>query len=72
MDSPKDLPSAPEIGGFGVAPSGHAVCGPGSAYGRDPLHKAVCEMDLSTLQSDLSLHLSTFLFELICKGWSQG
>ena len=49
-----ELPRAPEMDGFGSASSPHAVCGPGSSYGRNPLHKAVCDMDLSTLQEELS------------------
>ncbi|KAL7572762.1 hypothetical protein ACA910_009026 [Epithemia clementina (nom. ined.)] len=31
----------------------HAVCGPGSAFGRSALHCAVCEMDIEELQSQL-------------------
>mmetsp|Transcript_20977 Transcript_20977/g.43864 ORF Transcript_20977/g.43864 Transcript_20977/m.43864 type:complete len:1271 (-) Transcript_20977:79-3891(-) len=31
----------------------HAVCGPGSAFGRSPLHRAVCELDIESLQVQL-------------------
>lgn len=34
--------------------SKHAVCNYGSSYGRSILHKAVCEMDLTTIQSELA------------------
>lgn len=39
--------------GFGASSSPHKVCGPGSAYGRNPLHKAVCEMDLAVIQGEI-------------------
>ena len=38
----------------------HPVCGPGSAFGRSTLHKAVCDMDVATLQSQLSLSPDSF------------
>lgn len=35
--------------------SPHAVCGSGSSFGRSSLHKAVCEMDLATIQREVSV-----------------
>jgi ankyrin repeat protein len=32
----------------------HAVCGPANAFNRNPLHKAVCGMDLPAIKSELS------------------
>lgn len=32
----------------------HPVCGPGSAHDRSPLHRAICELDLTTLQNELA------------------
>ena len=32
----------------------HPVCGPGNAFNRNPLHKAVCGMDLPVIRSELS------------------
>ena len=50
------LPKAPEIESLGMslASQMHPVCGPGSAFGRSLLHKAVCEMDIAAVQSELS------------------
>jgi ankyrin repeat protein len=31
----------------------HAVCGPGNLYGRSPIHKAVCEMDVAAVHQEL-------------------
>jgi len=35
-------------------PFPHPVCGPGSSYGRSPIHKAVCEMDMAAVHQELS------------------
>ena len=32
----------------------HAVCGPGYSYGRSPLHKAICDMDMAAVHQELS------------------
>jgi Ankyrin repeats (many copies) len=32
----------------------HVVSGPGYLYGRSPLHKAVCEMDMAAVHQELS------------------
>mmetsp|Transcript_28513 Transcript_28513/g.43107 ORF Transcript_28513/g.43107 Transcript_28513/m.43107 type:complete len:1126 (+) Transcript_28513:144-3521(+) len=32
----------------------HPICGPGSSYGRSPLHKAVCEIDMAAVHQELS------------------
>jgi len=31
----------------------HSVCGPGDAFGRSPLHRAVCELDIAALRVQL-------------------
>jgi ankyrin repeat protein len=59
LDLP-DIPRAPEIGGFGATTSPHPVCGPGSAFERNPLHKAVCEMDLAAIQIEVVSRPSEF------------
>ena len=50
------LPQVPSIGTRDVSssPSIHPICGPGSAFGRSLLHKAVCDMDINAVQSQLS------------------
>ena len=50
------LPSLPDPTrmGFDARSFPHPVCGPGSAYGRSFLHKAVCEMDLAAIESELA------------------
>ena len=35
-------------------PCYHPVFGPGSSYNRSPLHKAICEMDMTAVQQELS------------------
>jgi len=53
----KGFPIAPEISGVPnmyINSSLHHICGPGSAFGRSMLHKSVCDMDIFTLQSQLS------------------
>lgn len=47
------LPKAPDIDSFGPSSRLHPVCGPGSAFDRSPLHKAVCELDLAVVESEL-------------------
>jgi hypothetical protein len=51
-DSSELIPS--ETPGQAGNPFPHPVCGPGSSYGRSPLHKAVCEMDMAGLHQELS------------------
>ena len=50
------LPQAPEMGARDMPTSSsvHPICGPGSAFGRSQLHKAVCDMDIAAVQSQLS------------------
>ena len=50
------LPSIPDSTrlSFDARSFPHPVCGPGSAYGRSFLHKAVCEMDLSAIESEVA------------------
>jgi ankyrin repeat protein len=47
------VPSVNEVG-YNNSSSQHAVCGPGSGYGRSSLHKAICDMDFATIQSELA------------------
>lgn len=48
-----DMPMAPEVKLFDSISSPHPICGPGGSYDRNPLHKAVCEMDLAVVQVEL-------------------
>ena len=50
------LPKAPEMGvrDMPISSSVHPICGPGSAFGRSLLHKAVCDMDIAAVQIQLS------------------
>jgi ankyrin repeat protein len=48
------MPKAPEMIPYGTKSSPHPVCGPGGSYDRNVLHKAVCEMDLAVVQSELT------------------
>ena len=62
-DLPESLkmPPAPAMGVvFAASTSLHPICGPGGAYGRTPLHKAVCEMDLAVVQSELTSRAQDF------------
>jgi ankyrin repeat protein len=43
-----------------VNSSVHPICGPGSGFGRSILHKAVCDIDIFTLQSQLSSRPDNF------------
>lgn len=54
------MPAAPVMGAFAANTSLHPICGPGGAYGRSPLHKAVCEMDLAVVQSELTSRAQEF------------
>lgn len=40
--------------GFDALSFPHPICGPGSAYGRSFLHKAVCEMDMAAIENELA------------------
>lgn len=49
------LPTIPSMDTRGPTSSSvHSICGPGSAFGRSLLHKAVCDMDIAAVQSQLS------------------
>lgn len=48
------------MGAFAASSSFHPICGPSGAYGRSPLHKAVCEMDLAVVQSELTSRAQDF------------
>ena len=52
------LPKVPSInltsGGDATNPYLHPVCGTSTSYGRSPLQKAICEMDVATIQAELS------------------
>lgn len=47
----------------------HPICGPGSAFNRNPLHKAVCEMDLALIQNELASRPSEFFQRADSKGY---
>lgn len=47
----------------------HPVCGPGGSFNRNPLHKAVCEMDLAVIQSELSSRPAEFFQRADSKGY---
>ena len=68
-----DLPSPPDLGlavlPYASSSSGHAVCGPGAAFNRNPLHKAVCEMDLAIIQSELISRPREFFQRSDSKGY---
>jgi hypothetical protein len=65
------LPNAPEIESFGIphALQLHPVCGPGSAFGRSLLHKAVCEMDINAVQTELSSGAVEYMEQRDTKGY---
>lgn len=54
------MPQAPVMGMFAARNSLHPICGPSGAFGRSPLHKAVCEMDLAVVQSELTSRAQDF------------
>ncbi len=54
---------------FSSSSSGHPVCGPGGAFNRNPLHKAVCEMDLAIIQSELTSRSREFFQRSDSKGF---
>eukprot|EP00531_Pseudo-nitzschia_arenysensis_P020379 CAMPEP_0116124778 /NCGR_PEP_ID=MMETSP0329-20121206/5460_1 /TAXON_ID=697910 /ORGANISM="Pseudo-nitzschia arenysensis, Strain B593" /LENGTH=1205 /DNA_ID=CAMNT_0003618777 /DNA_START=244 /DNA_END=3858 /DNA_ORIENTATION=- len=49
------LPKVPSIGARDITSSSsiHPICGPSSGFGRSLLHKAVCDMDMPAVQSQL-------------------
>jgi ankyrin repeat protein len=47
----------------------HPTCGPGSGFGRTLLHKAVCDMDIAGVQSQLSSGSGDFLERRDQKGF---
>lgn len=53
-------PTAPDLNGHSIddTPAVHPVCGPGQSYGRSPLHKAICEMDMTAIHRELSHSIS--------------
>ena len=65
------LPKAPEIESLGMsaATQMHPVCAPGSAFGRSRLHKAVCDMDIAAVQSELSSGSGDFMEQRDSKGY---
>lgn len=65
------LPAAPGIEALGIqmSPALHPICGPGSGFGRSLLHKAVCEMDISGVQSRLSSGSGDYLEQRDKKGY---
>jgi hypothetical protein len=69
QDGSLGIPRAPDMDGFGTNASPHPVCGPGSSYNRNPLHKAVCEMDLAIIQIELSSRPSEFFQRADSKGF---
>ena len=53
-DSEQDEPGTrAEESGEAKEPKLHAVCGPSSSFGRSKLHRAVCELDIESIQSQL-------------------
>ena len=71
--NPLELPGPPELGilssSFSSSSKNHPVCGPGASFNRNALHKAVCEMDLSVIQSELSSRPSEFFQRADSKGY---
>ena len=65
------LPKAPDIESLSEARASrmHPVCGPGSAFGRSRLHKAVCEMDIAAVQSELSSGSGDYIEQRDKKGY---
>jgi ankyrin repeat protein len=63
QDNSLAIPQAPDLGssnsGLGTLSTQppnstvHPILGPSSAYGRSNLHKAICDMDLMSIQSQL-------------------
>ena len=64
MPGPPDLRTSAQS-----SHSPHPVCGPGSEYNRNPLHKAVCEMDLAVIQSELVSRPREFFQRADSKGY---
>mmetsp|Transcript_17517 Transcript_17517/g.50462 ORF Transcript_17517/g.50462 Transcript_17517/m.50462 type:complete len:775 (-) Transcript_17517:1217-3541(-) len=68
------LPGPPELSMVGAPPmptasKEHPVCGPGSAFNRSPLHKAVCELDLAGVQNEVSERPPEFFRRSDSKGF---
>lgn len=63
------IPQAPKVESFSTRLSPHPICGPGGAYDRNPLHKAVCEMDLAVVQSELTSRPPEFFQRRDSKGY---
>eukprot|EP00934_Nitzschia_sp_Nitz4_P004319 Nitzschia sp. Nitz4//scaffold93_size78505//34867//38603//NITZ4_005420-RA/size78505-augustus-gene-0.49-mRNA-1//-1//CDS//3329560288//4309//frame0 len=64
-----EVPPPPVLGTTITTHTLHPVVGPGSAYNRNPLHKAVCEMDLAVIQSELASRPSEFFQRADCQGY---
>jgi Ankyrin repeats (many copies) len=71
LSSSLALPPAPEIESLGMpmVSTLHPICGPGTSFGRSLLHRAVCEMDLSGVQSQLSSGSGDYLEQRDQKGY---
>ena len=41
-----------------ASPFMHPICGPASAFGRSPLHRAVCDMNVAAIQNALASDLT--------------
>ena len=63
------MPAVPAIDGINTMGSPHPVCGPGEAYDRNGLHKAVCDMDLLLIQSEIAKRPAEFLQRKDSKGY---
>ena len=62
-----EMPQAPQMDPFNSRL--HPICGPGAAYDRNPLHKAVCEMDLAVVQNELTTRPREFFQRRDSKGY---
>jgi hypothetical protein len=67
--SSRSLPMVPVIESLGMPTTLHPVCVPGSGFGRSLLHKAVCDMDIAGVQSQLSSGSGDFLERRDQKGY---
>jgi len=66
-----ELPKAQGIESLGMplASPLYPICGPGSDFGRSLLHKAVCDMDVSDVQTQLSSGSGDYLEQRDQKGY---
>eukprot|EP00980_Cylindrotheca_fusiformis_P016270 scaffold4829_cov129-Cylindrotheca_fusiformis.AAC.30 len=54
------IPQAPKMEHSKAKSSGHPICASGNANDRNQLHKAVCEMDVAVVQSELTTRSPEF------------